>query len=453
VTTDPVPGDPPGDPPDEPTRPLPEPVRLRVVALTADALPTLGGDELPASLRPVARFTANRRARLGGAAIAAALAGDPLFRQRAAAAVVKASGPLGTAVAGGTPPAAADPVEVAALAYLTRPAGWEALVAAAGEAAASDAGRAAVEEAAGRAERLSKQLDRVRAQAKADAERLRGEVTAARGEADRLRTRARELSKALREAQAAAGHAVEELATERERMSAESSVRDAENRRLRARAADAEAAVEAARRASREGRAVDNARLWLLLDTIVQATQGLRRELALEPTEGPSPADLVAAGMTRDGAGDAGQGGPVRALAADDPARLDQLLALPRAHLVVDGYNVTKTGFGDLPLEQQRHRLVTGLGGLAAQTGSEVTVVFDGAERLPAAPPAPRGVRVLFSRPRETADEVIRRLVRAEPRGRPVVVVSSDREVADGVRRSGAHPLAALALIRRLART
>jgi len=82
-----------------------------------------------------------------------------------------------------------------------------------------------------------------------------------------------------------------------------------------------------------------------------------------------------------------------------------------------------------------------------------VTVVFDGAERVVGLPPAPRGVRVLFSRKGETADELIRRLVRAEPAGRPVVVISSDREVADGVRRHGAYPLGADALLRRLARS
>ena len=69
---------------------------------------------------------------------------------------------------------------------------------------------------------------------------------------------------------------------------------------------------------------------------------------------------------------------------------------------------------------------------------------------MPAA--SARGVRVLFSEAGETADELIRRLVRAEPEGRPVAVVSSDREVADGVRRAGARPVAAVALVRRLAR-
>ncbi len=93
------------------------------------------------------------------------------------------------------------------------------------------------------------------------------------------------------------------------------------------------------------------------------------------------------------------------------------------------------------------------MSGLAAQTGAEVTVVFDGADRMVGLPAAPRGVRVLFSRKGETADDLIRRLVRAEPAGRPVIVVSSDREVADGVRRHGAYPLPSETLLRRMARS
>jgi predicted RNA-binding protein with PIN domain len=80
-------------------------------------------------------------------------------------------------------------------------------------------------------------------------------------------------------------------------------------------------------------------------------------------------------------------------------------------------------------------------------------VVFDGADRLVGLPPAPRGVRVLFSRKGEIADELIRRLVRAEPAGRTVIVISSDREVADGVRRHGAYPLSSETLLRRMARS
>ena len=62
----------------------------------------------------------------------------------------------------------------------------------------------------------------------------------------------------------------------------------------------------------------------------------------------------------------------------------------------------------------------------------------------------PRGVRVLFSKPGITADELIRQLVRAEPPGRPVIVASTDREVADGVARAGARPVASAVLLKRL---
>jgi predicted RNA-binding protein with PIN domain len=238
------------------------------------------------------------------------------------------------------------------------------------------------------------------------------------------------------------------LATERGRAARAAADHDAEVRRLRGKLADAETVASGARQSAKDARAVDDARLWLLLETIGQAAVGLRRELALDPAD-RLPADFVAEAHADVPGASAAR---ARALDTDDPARLDQLLALPRAHLVVDGYNVTKRGFGEISLEQQRRRLVTGLGGIAAQTGVEVTVVFDGAERVPGLPPSPRGVRVLFSKKGETADELIRRLVRAEPPGRPVVVVSSDREVADGVRRHGAYPMGADSLLRRLAR-
>ena len=184
------------------------------------------------------------------------------------------------------------------------------------------------------------------------------------------------------------------------------------------------------------------------LDTLLGAVGGLRRELALAPLEG-RPADAVVAEY---GSGSA-PSVAAQGRADDDPALLDALLAVPLTHLLVDGYNVTKTGYGEVSLEAQRQRLLTGLGGLAARTGAEVTVVFDGTERTAAtAPSAPRGVRLLFSREGETADDVLRRLVAVEPAGRPVVVVSSDREVAEGVRGSGARPVPSPALLRLLGR-
>ena len=78
--------------------------------------------------------------------------------------------------------------------------------------------------------------------------------------------------------------------------------------------------------------------------------------------------------------------------------------------------------------------------------------MFDGAEVDARSALRFRGVRVLFSEPGTTADELIRRLVRAEPAGRPVVVVSTDNEVASGVRAAGARAVPAAALLRLVGR-
>ncbi|MGE5827767.1 MAG: NYN domain-containing protein [Micromonosporaceae bacterium] len=432
-----------GDPP------LAGPVRQRVVTLAAAAMSGLSTDEVPVPLRRVAKFAPNRRARLGGGQIATQLAGDPVFRQRIGARVVAELGQLGAAVAEGVGPAAADPVEVAAIAYLVRPAGWTGLVAEADEWVRAEAESASVTGRLTAAEHRVARAEHERTVARIEAEKLRDELTRLRAETSALKEEFRALQKSLRESQALERRTADLLATERGRATRAAADAEAELRRLRAKLAEAELAASGMRTAAKEARAVDDARLWLLLETIGQAAHGLKRELAVEP---PTrwPADY-GADTSAERPGGAGPGRP-RALEADDPARLDQLLALPKVHLVVDGYNVTKRGFGDVSLEQQRGRLVNGLGGLAAQTGAEVTVVFDGAEKLVGLSGVPRGVRVLFSRKGQTADELIRQLVRAEPAGRPIVVISSDKEVADGVRRHGAYPLGADALLRRLAR-
>jgi predicted RNA-binding protein with PIN domain len=429
---------------------LPEPVRQRVITLAASAMTGLPLDELPMPLRRVAKFAPNRRARLGGPMIAMQLAGDPLLRQRLATRVVGDAGDLGTAILEGAAPAAADPVEVAALAYLARPEGWRTLVADATEAVRAEVEGALAAERVRDVEQRLARAEHDRAVARVEADKLRDELARLRDEAAGLREEVRSLGKSLRESQAKERKAIDMLAADKGRTTRANADHDAELRRLRAKLAEAETAAGAQRQSAKDARAVDDARLWLLLETIGQAAVGLRRELALDPTD-KLPADFVA-DASADRPENAGAAS-ARALDADDPARLDQLLSLPKAHMIVDGYNVTKKGYAEISLEQQRNRLIAGVGGLVAQTRAEVTVVFDGAERVHGLPPAPRGVRVLFSRKGETADELIRRLVRAEPPGRPIVVISSDKEVIDGVRRHGAYPLSSDTLLRRLSRS
>ncbi|CAL9414196.1 RNA-binding protein [Streptomyces sp. DH-12] len=428
-------------------RPLPDGVRRRVVQIVADGFGGLTVAELPAQLRQYARFTPSRRAKFAGNAMAAALETDPLFRQRIGEKLREAQPELAGALDSGSPPPAADPLDVAAAVYVLRPPGWVKLVAAAGEEVQRADAERAGEETRAELERLRAELDRAREHTRSETERLRAELDAAKRESDSLHRKLRSALADVKRGEAALRKLRGEMEAVRADGQAQVSAAESETRRLKARLGETEAALEAARRAAREGRSVEDMRVRLLLDTVLDAAQGLRRELALPPVS-VRPAETV-------DAVEPGRMTPkdiaARALSEDDPAVLDQLLALPQAHLVVDGYNVTKTGYPQMPLEKQRLRLLGQLAQLAAQTGAEVTCVFDGAElAAPVLLAPPRGVRVLFSKPGVTADELIRQLVRAEPPGRPVIVASTDREVADGVARAGARPVASAVLLKRL---
>ncbi|MEW2420356.1 NYN domain-containing protein [Streptomyces nigra] len=428
-------------------RPLPDGVRRRVVQIVSDGFGGLTVGELPAQLRQYARFAPNRRAKFAGNAMAAALETDPLFRQRIGEKLREAQPELTGALDSGSAPAAADPLDVAAAAYVLRPAGWVKLVTAAGEEAQRADAERAGEESRAELERLREELAQAREHTRHETERLRAELDASRKEAESLHRKLRSALSDVKRGEAALRKAHAEIEAVRAEGTTQVSAAESETRRLKARLAEAEAALEATRRAAREGRSVEDMRVRLLLDTLLDATQGLRRELALPPVS-VRPAETV-------DAVEPGRMTPkdiaARALSEHDPAILDQLLALPQAHLVVDGYNVTKTGYPQMPLEKQRLRLLGQLSQLAAQTGAEVTCVFDGAElAAPVLLAPPRGVRVLFSKPGVTADELIRQLVRAEPPGRPVIVASTDREVADGVARAGARPVASAVLLKRL---
>jgi YacP-like NYN domain len=417
---------------------LPQPVRQRVVSLAAEVLGSLDADLIPTSLRQVARFTAPKRARLGGSAIAAALEADAGFRRRVLEAARAAHPGLVETMSAGASPPAADPADVAVVAYLLHDEGWDRLVAA----AAAEVSRAEDQEQAARADvttvRLREQVAAARAEARELRDRSRAEIDRLKSENAALRRQVSQTREdAVRAEQASKAAAAESARLAALAESARASA-EAEARRLRGRLTEAEEALSSSRRASREGRSLETVRLGLLLDTLAEAAAGLRRELAL-PVSGVRPADTV------DAVEPTTTSTPAR---PGDDSSLDDLLSLPRAHLIVDGYNVTKGAWPSMPLEAQRSRLVQRLGALAARTGGEVTCVFDGADVSVPPPVTPaQGVRVRFSPYGESADDLIRRLVAAEPPGRAVIVVSSDREVADGVRSKGARPVDSAALV------
>jgi predicted RNA-binding protein with PIN domain len=127
----------------------------------------------------------------------------------------------------------------------------------------------------------------------------------------------------------------------------------------------------------------------------------------------------------------------------------EHLLRAPGAVLVVDGYNVTMTGWPELGAADQRRRLVAALSDLAARTASHVELVFDGADidPVPVPTPARQMVRVRFSDPGVEADDVVIELAGCIPAATPVIVASSDNRVREGARRAGANLLHARQLL------
>ncbi|MFQ5539792.1 MAG: NYN domain-containing protein [Candidatus Binatia bacterium] len=108
----------------------------------------------------------------------------------------------------------------------------------------------------------------------------------------------------------------------------------------------------------------------------------------------------------------------------------------PPMRWLVDGYNVIRcapelTAHEHESLQAGREALCRLLASAARTSGDQFTVVFDGARGGTAF--GGRGVRVLFSRAPEKADQVLARLASAG-----VAVVSNDREVHRAVARTGA---------------
>ncbi len=398
---------------------LPEAVRARLVSLVAASLADVS--PLPAALKQVAGFAPARRARLGATAIMSELERDDELRERIAVQVrVRATDDVG---------------DVAAMAWLERSEGWQDAVRRVADRTAQANGRGQQEQREQRLRERAEEADRtlreVRRSHKVALEALKSEVSTLRRTLGETRTKER----AAREEAEAARDRAEEAASRLDR----------ELRQLRAQVTKLEEQAGEQRRQTRSERDEVTVRARLLLETINDAAVGLRRELGLPSVSG-NPGDRVESSLADEGTREPTSTG---SLASTSPALLEQYLALPRSRLIIDGYNVTKTTWPSLSLEEQRGRLLALLPALVARTSAETTVVFDAAasESRPVVA-SPRGVKVLFSPVGVIADDVIRELVAAEPTGRVVVVVTEDRELADDIRRDGARVVAPAALTR-----
>lgn len=109
--------------------------------------------------------------------------------------------------------------------------------------------------------------------------------------------------------------------------------------------------------------------------------------------------------------------------------------------ILVDGYNLIFQ-FPELrkmlerDLEQARDGLLIRLGSYANSRRIQIVVVFDGDGRVTEESYAHREFRVIFSKPPEKADQVIKELIE-KSRSEDIIVVSSDREIVDYARLYG----------------
>jgi hypothetical protein len=117
-------------------------------------------------------------------------------------------------------------------------------------------------------------------------------------------------------------------------------------------------------------------------------------------------------------------------------------------HIIIDGYNLIRQSetlrlLERLGLEAGRRELIRRLSGYKKSRGHDVTVVFDGWLNGPPLEERERegGVTIIYSKRGERADEVIKRLARRG--GEERAVITSDRDLANAVTRSGAAAIPA----------
>ena len=134
----------------------------------------------------------------------------------------------------------------------------------------------------------------------------------------------------------------------------------------------------------------------------------------------------------------------------DTVAAVDALLGVDDLDVLIDGYNVTKDlrGRPAASLPQQRAWLLRTVAGMAATRGVRPTIVFDGQDGTAAGGPSARGVRTVFTRAGEIADDRIKEYVAAMDPGTAVLVVTSDRDLAEAVRALGGNVVSAGVFLR-----
>ncbi len=111
-------------------------------------------------------------------------------------------------------------------------------------------------------------------------------------------------------------------------------------------------------------------------------------------------------------------------------------------HIIIDGYNLIRQSdslgrFESISLESGRNELIRRVSLYKKTKGHRITIVFDGWASDPLMEERDRegGIDIIYSRKGEKADEVIKRM--AKEGEEEIVVVTSDRKIADSISKTG----------------
>ena len=362
-------------------------------------------------------FKANRIPTSALGSIRRMVEGDDTFRRR---------------IAAGALPELVDPIGKL---WLERPDGWEADIVALVREADEAAAEASAAQQLKKAEKRRDAAEQAAARSRAEIVTLADQVARRDEVIDGLRADVQKL--------------VDEVAEVRaELIDTRNDVRHARDREAAA-LQKLEAAEQASAEALAKQGAAEHVRDDVLADRAVIAAE--RSELARLAAAAAALADQLSAVATPPRPG---QPGPVRRKAMALPGGVlgssddaTEFLLRSGASVLIDGYNVAKQAWPSLDLAGQRVVLLDAVENLVRRYGSDITVVFDGADVVGASADGRRIVRVVFSPAGVTADDVIRDEVRRLPGTRHVVVVTNDREIITDVRSMGANVVSSDQLI------
>lgn len=99
-------------------------------------------------------------------------------------------------------------------------------------------------------------------------------------------------------------------------------------------------------------------------------------------------------------------------------------------------------------LEDQRMGLIRYIEAQAPQGNNPVTIVFDGQVDVSSPPVRSAAVKVIYSKG-ESADDKIKKIVKASSRVKSIVVVTDDRDIQYAVRASGASVVSVGAFLKK----